>query len=136
MNLKFAHICIHAKDLAETERFYTDVLGMDRSFGFYKDGKLFGIYLRISEKNFIEVFQAGDAPSDSSPIAHLCLETSDIDADLAELRASGVEATDKKTGSDGTYQIWLADPNGVRIELHQYTDDSCQVTGKDIQITT
>ena len=45
---------------------------------------------------------------------------------MAELRARGVEVSDPKLGSDQSWQAWLADPDGNRIELHGYTPDSHQ----------
>lgn len=33
-------------------------------------------------------------------------------------------------GADHAYQAWLTDPDGVRIELHEYTPDCCQKTGR------
>jgi hypothetical protein len=32
-----------------------------------------------------------------------------------------------KMGSDHSWQAWLADPDGNRIELHAYTPESNQV---------
>jgi hypothetical protein len=37
-----------------------------------------------------------------------------------------VEVGDITLGSDGSYQAWLKDPDGNRIELHGYTADSLQ----------
>jgi hypothetical protein len=34
-------------------------------------------------------------------------------------------------GHDQSWQAWLADPNGITIELHEYTDKSSQVLGSD-----
>jgi hypothetical protein len=39
--------------------------------------------------------------------------------------------TDKILGADHSWQIWTADPAGVKIEFHQYTNASCQTTGAD-----
>ena len=39
---------------------------------------------------------------------------------------TGVTVTDKKLGSDNSWQAWLSDPDGNRIELHQYTAQSLQ----------
>ncbi len=32
-------------------------------------------------------------------------------------------------GADRSRQMWTQDPDGVRIEFHQYTPGSCQLTG-------
>jgi hypothetical protein len=47
---------------------------------------------------------------------------------IAHLRKLGIAVGDKKLGADQSWQAWLEDPNGIRIELHQYTPDSSQLT--------
>ena len=37
----------------------------------------------------------------------------------------------KKRGVDGTWQCWLTDPDGTKIELFEYTEDSAQFKGGD-----
>ena len=129
MNLRFAHICIRARDLVDTENFYVNVLGMERVFNFERNGKRFGFYLRIAASEFIEVFEDANATAGDSLIRHLCLEVDDIDAAIAELHAHGVETTEKKIGCDHSYQVWFKDPNGIDIELHEYTPESAQRVG-------
>mgnify|MGYP000589720323 CR=1 FL=1 len=126
-----AHICIQSKDLNASQRFYCDVLGLKKKFDFLRNGSRIGFYLQINEHNFIEVFQGDPSTSAQSAVMHFCLEVDDIDATMDTLRAAGIEVTDKKMGADQSWQAWLADPDGVRIELHQYTDQSCQHTGAD-----
>ena len=127
-----AHICISTKDLHETEMFYCECLGLSKKFHFVRDGNVFGYYLQINESNFIEVFKADTVSSETKPLVkHFCLEVDDIDKTIKEIRDCGVTITDKKMGRDNSWQAWLTDPNGVRIELHQYTDKSSQVTEND-----
>ena len=57
---------------------------------------------------------------------HICLEVPDLEAAVAELRAKGVEASAPYLGSDNSWQSWITDPDGNRIELHCYTKDSLQ----------
>ncbi len=127
MITRLAHICIHTLDLQETERFYCDVLGLEKGFIFEKDDALFGFYLKLGNDSFIEVFK-GD-PGEIGNINHIAIQTDDIDQVIGKLRSGGFEATDKKLGGDHTWQSWTKDPNGVRIEFHQYTDESMQFRG-------
>ncbi|MER8508395.1 VOC family protein [Mesorhizobium sp. M0894] len=64
-------------------------------------------------------------------INHFCLEVENIDAAIAHLRSKGVDVTSKKRGCDDTYQAWIRDPNGVKIELFEYTEKSAQFVGGD-----
>ena len=43
----------------------------------------------------------------------------------------GYEVTEKKLGADESWQTWVTDPSGVRIEFHEYTEKSTQITGED-----
>jgi lactoylglutathione lyase/glyoxylase I family protein len=130
-----AHICILTKNLDETERFYCSGLGLTKKFNFIREGRVFGYYLQINDANFIEVFQAdADSSAGEPPIKHFCLEVENIDTAIVTLRNRGIHVTDKKLGADHSWQAWLADPNGIRIELHQYTGKSSQVLGSDCVI--
>jgi len=123
-----AHVCFHAADLAASEAFYCGKLGLRHAFDFLRDsGEKFGVYLHAGGRTFIELF-AGKlaAPAEGQPYRHMCLEVDDINKTVAELRGRGVEVTDPKLGSDQSWQAWLADPDGNRIELHCYTDASKQ----------
>lgn len=129
---QLAHVCIFARDLAETRAFYSDVLGLRVAFNFTRDGAWFGFYLDTGGRTNIEVFLKPEARySREDQISHLCLEVASIDAAIAHLRARGVEVTDRKRGVDDTWQAWVTDPNGVRIELFEYTQSSAQFVGGD-----
>ena len=129
---QLAHVCIMSTDLAATERFYCDLFGLQKSFNFYKDGELYGYYLGLENKTFIEVFINTEAAAGTHPlINHLCLEVTDMDAVIEHVRANGYEITNKKKGCDNTWQAWINDPSGVRIELFEYTTESAQFTGSD-----
>lgn len=127
MITRLAHICIHTQDLAETERFYCDVLGLEKGFDFIKDDALFGFYIKLGNDSFIEVFKGN--PGSLGNINHLAIETDDIDQVITKLCSNGFKATDKKLGGDHTWQSWTEDPSGVRIEFHQYTEKSLQFQG-------
>jgi lactoylglutathione lyase/glyoxylase I family protein len=129
---QLAHVCIMSHDLDATQRFYCDLFGLKRSFDFYKDGELFGFYLGLGNRTFIEVFHNANAVAGDTPlINHLCLEVDDMDATIAHVRANGYEISDKSFGCDNTWQSWITDPSGVRLELFEYTDNSSQFNGND-----
>ena len=132
MLLRMAHICLSAADLTATERFYCSVLGFKKVFDFIRNNQVVGFYLEVSPHSYIEVFQQDRIdPEAMCPIRHFCLETDDIEQVRLKLLAGGYEATQKTLGVDQSWQMWTTDPGGVRIEFHQYTDRSAQVTHKD-----
>ena len=125
---QLAHVCIVTLDLAATERFYCDVLGLSKGFDFERAGRIFGFYLKAGENTFIEVFE-GDPAGAATGIRHLCLETDDLDDVTQRLTSAGVSSTNKVCAGDHSWQIWCKDPNGIDIEFHQYTDKSMQLVG-------
>lgn len=122
-----AHTCIFARDLVATELFYNEVLGIPTAFTFQRGEVRIGYYLDLGGRSFIEVFHKAESSfADTNQINHICLETEDLDGLIAHVRFKGVTITDKKLGVDGTWQAWTADPNGVKLEIFQYTPDSLQ----------
>ncbi len=122
-----AHTCIFARDLAAVEAFSRDVIGIAPKFTFMRGRDKIGFYLDFGNRTFIEVFKKGESRfEESNQINHICLETEDLDAFIAHVRGKGVDITAKKFGVDGTWQAWLADPSGVKLEIFQYTPQSMQ----------
>jgi predicted enzyme related to lactoylglutathione lyase len=77
------------------------------------------------------VFLKGESRFDeTNQINHICFETDDLDGFIAHVRSKGVDITDKKLGVDGTWQAWTKDPNGVKLEIFQYTENSMQFHAK------
>lgn len=125
----FAHVCLAATDLVAVESFYCQGLGFKKVFDFIRNGAVTGFYLEIASGVYIEVFVGGEIDRKSrSPVSHFCLETDDIDQVAMRLAENGYETTPKKLGADQSWQIWVTDPSGVRIEFHQYTAKSSQLT--------
>ena len=123
-----AHVCFVVRDLDASVAFYQRALGLTPAFDVVNDkGERFGAYLHAGGRSFVELFQ-GDlaAPAAGQSYQHLCLEVDDIAATIAGLRERGIEVTDPKLGTDQSWQAWLADPDGNRIELHAYTPHSKQ----------
>ena len=130
---RIAHLCIISKDLKATESFYTSALGLKKAFYFLRNGTVTGFYLEVGDDSFIEVFLTDRTPDGkSSAIQHFCLEVDSIDEISKRVKKAGYEITDKQLGSDKSWQAWITDPNGVRIELHEYTPESSQLTSVDI----
>lgn len=122
-----AHVCFTVKDLDASFDFYANKLGFTHAFDFINDqGVRHGCYLHIGGRSFIELFQGNYEESKGGSYRHFCLEVDDIEATAANLKAKGVEVGEIKLGKDNSYQCWLTDPDGNRIELHCYTPNSQQ----------
>ena len=123
-----AHACFTVSDLDASIHFYQDQLGLKPAFDFRReDGTRFGLYLHLGGRSFIELFQGqlGER-AEAQSFKHICLEVDDIPSTVATLRERGVEVSDPKLGGDQSWQAWITDPDGNRIELHGYTAESWQ----------
>lgn len=137
---RLAHLCLITDDLDRLVAFYRDALGLPVKFRFAAaDGALFGAYVSAGDSTFIEFFdrklsarQWGDGSEPAPLVAgnrygHLCLEVTGLADFRAALLARGVSVGELRTGMDGSFQAWLADPDGNRIELMEYTHRSAQL---------
>jgi lactoylglutathione lyase len=136
----FAHICFAVRDLAAAERFYVRQLGLRKAFEFHdKEGSPFGMYLHAGGRTFIELFKGNPAGGPvSASFLHFCLEVDDFEGTLATLRERGLNPENVQLGADRSWQAWLTDPDGNRIELHGYTAESNQTAvldGKPLPVT-
>jgi catechol 2,3-dioxygenase-like lactoylglutathione lyase family enzyme len=123
-----AHVCIESRDLDATEAFYR-VLGLERQFDFRnKKNALVGFYLAFANRTFIEVVKNTKAGGDGI-IRHFAMEVDDVDAAYDALKNAGYSVTEKELAGDHNWMITCHDPNGIFIELQQYTDKSMQLVG-------
>jgi glyoxylase I family protein len=127
-----AHVCVKTHDLKAAEDFYVGVLGLEKTFDFNRPSGRMGFYLAAGGRTYVEVFFDSNAPLPAfGQVDHFCFEVTNLDEAIAKIRAKGVAITDKKYGVDDTWQAWLADPTGSRIELFEYTAKSAQFVGGD-----
>ena len=132
---QLAHACIDAADLKKTEHFYCTALGLTKKYRYIRNGKELGFYLDSGGNTFIEVFEQPILESNTQhPLKHFCLQVENIDEVVTTLRSYGFQVSDKRAGLDRTWQCLTCDPNGINIELHQYTAESSQLTGRDCVI--
>jgi lactoylglutathione lyase len=126
------HVAIRAKDLERSLDFYVNKMGFPEMFRLDRDGKLWIVYLRITDDQYLELF--GDGEGDRAPATevvgpnHFCLGVVDIDSVIAQLADLGIPLTrPKKMAIDGNNQAWIEDPDGNRIELMEVAPDSLQL---------
>ena len=128
MRTNLAHVCIESSDLEGTEAFYR-VLGLERRFDFRnRQGELVGFYLAFGNNTFIEVIKVSKAKP-AGMIKHFAIEVDDIDEVYARLKSHNIEVTGKERAKDHLWMITCTDPNGIFIELQQYTAESMQLVG-------
>jgi len=126
-----AHVAIRVKDLDRSLDFYINKLGFSEMMRLDKDGRVWLVYLRITDDQYLEVFPEGEgdraAEREAVGYNHLCLAVPDIHKAVAELDAIGVERIRPTIkAADNNWQTWIEDPDGHRIELMEMASDSLQ----------
>ncbi|MBA3656258.1 MAG: VOC family protein, partial [Gemmatimonadaceae bacterium] len=117
--------CFSTCDLAETRRFYESVLKCSVVHEFRNAAnEVYGFYAAIGHATFVEFFQTSATPEQGSLFRHVCLAVDDIEAVRAELQSFGFTPVIERGRTDRTLQTWITDPNGIKIEFHQYDDQS------------
>jgi len=116
--LAIDHAAIKTTKLGETQAFFVDVLGLEvgprPAFPFK------GAWLYAGAKDVVHLVET-DHHKDASPasaINHFALQVADFDAALAKLCALGIPFETDTTPGGELRQIYVTDPNGVRVELN------------------
>lgn len=126
------HVAIRVKDIDRTLDFYVGKLGFKEMLRLDRDGRLWLLYLRVTDDQYLEVFPEGEgdraAEREAVGYNHMCLTVPDIEQTVRELDALGIELIRPKIkAADGNWQTWIEDPDGHRIELMQMDEDSLQL---------
>jgi lactoylglutathione lyase len=122
---------IRVKDMDESLRFYTEVLGMEvvepRERTPPTEGEVVTLCSpggqQLLELNwYAEGSRFGPPYANGEDLDHLGFEVDDLDAALAELSRNGVEVLIRSGEIGGWYgwrEAFVKDPNGIWIELVQ-----------------
>jgi lactoylglutathione lyase len=126
------HVALRVKDIGPSLDFYVNKLGFKEMMRLERDGRLWLVYLRITDDQYLELFPegTGDRAADREAVGynHMCLTVDDIDRAVLELADAGIPLDQaKKLGADNNWQVWIVDPDGHRIELMQMAPDSLQL---------
>lgn len=130
--LAIAHWALKTSNLERLLGFYRDRLGFAEMLRLRRDdGRLWLIYLRASDTQFLEIFPDGEddaAPGEAATaVNHVCLAVADVEATAAWLEARGIDLwRAPKLGADGNRQCWIKDPDGNRIEFMEMLPGNLQ----------
>jgi catechol 2,3-dioxygenase-like lactoylglutathione lyase family enzyme len=119
------HVGIGTHDYDAALAFYRDTLGAKEAFTLRNpDGTVRLTYLQLSRDTFVELLPL--AASQPAGVRHIGIETDDVEASVAALRASGIAVDDPTVGVSKARVARIEDPSGVQIEVMQMGPDSLQ----------
>lgn len=125
------HFLIQSADIKTTRDWYVDVLGFQE--GYHPDFKFPVVWLYLGDKDVIHITQGGkdvsenrkkylgqqsDAVSGSGVIDHMAFRCTGLADMMAHLKHKNIAFTQRQVDDQGLFQLFLLDPNGVKIELN------------------
>ena len=121
---RLEHVLVLTDDLEASKDFYCEALGLEvgerpplefPGFWLYLDGVP---CLHLAERAAYEGHAAALGLRVGPAVDHVALGGTDYDEAAARLRAAGVDAVENSVPGTGLRQLFVTDPNGVRIELN------------------
>jgi len=117
-----AHVAFRVNDLDKSRQFY-ERLGFQRSFQFDEDGKVVQAFIKINDRQFIELYPQTQNLQ-SIGLMHLCYEATDIERVRNAYVKNGLSPTETKKAKAGNLLFVLHDPDGQLVEYTQYLPGS------------
>ena len=133
------HFLIQTADLQATRDWYVRVLGMRE--GPHPDFKFPVVWLYIGEKDVLHLTEGGANVSEnrkkylgqqstdvhgSGVVDHVAFRATGLPDMLAHLGREGIQFTQRMVSDQGLYQLFLHDPNGVKVELNFDNSEALQ----------
>jgi catechol 2,3-dioxygenase-like lactoylglutathione lyase family enzyme len=131
------HVLVLTRDLEATRDFYVDVLGLED--GYRPPFPFNGHWIYLGDRAVVHVaenrgyldkrdhVQDGSADNATGSIDHIAFEATGLKAMIARLEKHGIAAHHRKVPDLDLHQVFVHDPNGVRIELNYPAHEGAEV---------
>lgn len=138
------HFLIQSADIEKTRDWWVNVLGM--RVGPSPDFKFPVYWLYIGDRDVLHLTQGGANVTDnrmkylgqqstategSGVIDHVGFRATGLEETIARLNSLGIAFKERQVNDQGLYQLFLFDPNGVKVELNF---DASEVKGRKAQV--
>lgn len=116
--LDLDHVNIRTAELARTQAFFTDLLGL--KVGWRPDFPFAGTWLYAGDKDVVHLVEVktAAAPSKGSALDHFAFAIDDYEDAVRRLDASGIGYVPSVSPEGGIRQLFITELNGVTIELN------------------
>ncbi len=135
------HFLVQTADVEKTCDWYERVLGLTR--GYTPDFKFPVQWMYIGDRDVLHVTQGGantsenrkrylgqqsEALEGSGVIDHIAFRCTGLREMIEHLREQKIEFRQRMVNAQGLYQLFLMDPNGVKIELNFSNEEAKGIT--------
>lgn len=125
------HFLIQTADVDRTRDWYVDVLGLET--GYTPDFKFKVCWLYLGDRDVLHITEGGrnvtenrktylgqqsEATEGTGVIDHVAFHATGLQDMIAHFERTGVAFTERQVNAQGLYQLFLFDPNGVKVELN------------------
>lgn len=125
------HFLIQTADIEATRDWYVRVLGMRE--GPHPDFKFPVVWLYLGDVDVVHLTTGGKNVSEnrkrylgqqseevygSGAVDHIAFRATGLRAMLEHLQREGIDFKQRQVDDQGLYQLFMLDPNGVKIELN------------------
>ena len=140
------HFLIAATDMDRTRDWYCSVLGMQ--VGWHPDFGFPVCWLYLGGRDVVHISQsaqrasqrqraylggtAQDMGAGTGAIDHIAFHATGLAETMAHLRGAGVEFKERRANGQALYQLFMFDPNGIKVELNF---DAAEAVGMEPGIT-
>jgi lactoylglutathione lyase len=128
------HLAIRTGDLDRSLAFYRDTLGFPEMMRhFYTDGSVLCVFVRASEKQYIEIFPNGEgegARPTGVGFDHVCFVVPDVEEAEQTLSSLGIALTKSFDTPQGR-TLFIADPDGNTIEFEGRQAANAEIAAAD-----
>ncbi len=135
------HFLVQTEDIERTRDWYCDVLGM--TAGPTPDFRFPVVWLYIGDRDVVHVTEGGkdvsenrmaylgqqsDATHGTGVVDHIAFRATGLRKTMSRFSELGVAFSQRQVADQGLYQLFLFDPNGIKIELNFDAEEAVGLT--------
>lgn len=141
---KLDHFLVQTHDIAMTRDWYAKVLGMHA--GETPDFKFPVVWMYIGDQDVVHITEGGKDISEnrkiylgqqstetfgSGAVDHIAFRATGLTDTIRHLTDIGVDFKQRQVADQGLYQLFMLDPNGIKVELNF---ESSEAEGIDAEV--
>jgi catechol 2,3-dioxygenase-like lactoylglutathione lyase family enzyme len=118
-----AHLAFRVSDVQASRAFY-EKLGFEQAFELTKNGKTTEAFIKVNDRQFIELYPENGTPDTPVGLMHFCFEAANLDELHDEYVRRGLTPTPVRKAGAGNLLLTMRDPENQLLEYTQYMPGS------------